>query len=401
MEFSFKARTRTGTIQEGVIDAISLSAAIESLQGNDLIIISIEPAKKRFKFAIPFLRRVKTQDLVSFSRQLAVMFSAKSPLVDALRAIGEETENETFHNVILDVAKDVEAGLSLSRALGRYPNIFDDFFVNLVRAGENVGKLEDTLNYIADYLERQYDLIKKAKGALTYPIFIVIGLIIAGAVLLTFVIPQITSILEETGQELPFLTLVIIGLSNFVRDFWYLVFSFLIFFLFGVWYYFARTQRGQIQWDHLQIKIPILKDIFKKIYLTRIAESLNTLIVGGLPILQALDVTADVVGNVVYREVLHEAAETTKRGGSISTVLKRYPDVIPHLFSQMVAVGETSGKLDFVLEKTGSFYQKEVTSIMDNLVNLIEPILILVLGAGVGVLIVAILLPIYSISTAF
>jgi len=401
MEFTYRARTRSGTIQEGAVEAASLSEVIDSLQSNNLIIISIEPVKKGFHFKIPFLGRIKIQDIVVFSRQLSVMFSAKSPLVDSLRALGDEAQNETFKSIILGIAKDVEAGLSLSKALAKYPNVFDDFFVNLVRAGENVGKLEDTLNYIADYLERQYDLLKKAKGAFTYPLFVVIGIVIAGAVLFSFVIPQITVILQETNQELPFITLVIIGVSNFLRDFWYLVFGFLVLVLGSGWYYFTKTGGGKIMGDHLKLKLPILKDIFQKIHLARMAESLNTMIIGGLPILQALDVAASVVGNVIYRDILHEAADAAKRGAAISSVLKRYPKYIPGLFSQMVLVGEASGKLDFVLEKTGAFYQKEVSSIMDNLVNLIEPVLILVLGAAVAVLIIAILLPIYNLSTAF
>ena len=400
MEFDFKARSRAGAIQSGNIDAASLGAAIEALQANDLVIISIEPAKKGLNLRLPFFGQVKSEDLVSFSRQLAVMFSAKSPLVDSLQALGEGIEKQAFRSIILGIARDVEAGLSLSKALAKHPKVFDDFFVNLVKAGENVGKLEDTLNYIADYLERQYDLTKKAKGALTYPIFIVIGIVIAGTVLLSFVIPQITSILEETKQELPLITLIIVGMSNFFRDFWYVVFGLLIFIFSGGWYFFS-TKKGKLVGDKLQLKIPIVKDIFQKIYLARMAESLNTMIVGGLPILQALDVSADVVGNVIYKDILHESASNAKRGGSISSVLKRYPNYIPHLFSQMVLVGEASGKLDFVLEKLGSFYQKEVSSIMDNLLNLIEPILILVLGAAVGTLIVAIMLPIYNISTVF
>ena len=400
MEFDFKARSRAGAIQSGNIDAASLGEAIEALQANDLVIISIEPAKKGLNLRLPFFNRVKLEDLVSFSRQLSVMFSAKSPLVDSLQALGEGTEKQAFRSIILGVARDVEAGLSLSKALAKHPKVFDDFFVNLVRAGENVGKLEDTLNYIADYLERQYDLIKKAKGALTYPVFIIIGIVIAGTVLLSFVIPQITSILEETQQELPLITLIIISVSDFFRDFWYVVFGLLIFVLGGGWYFFS-TKKGKLVGDMLQLKLPIVKDIFQKIYLARMAESLNTMIVGGLPILQALDVSADVVGNVIYKNILHESASNAKRGGSISSVLKRYPNYIPHLFSQMVLVGESSGKLDFVLEKLGSFYQKEVSGIMDNLLNLIEPILILVLGAAVGTLIVAIMLPIYNISTVF
>jgi type IV pilus assembly protein PilC len=270
-----------------------------------------------------------------------------------------------------------------------------------VRAGESVGKLEDTLNYIADYLEREYYLIQKAKSAFTYPAFVVVGLVIAATVMLTFVVPQITAILKESNQQLPFITLVIVGISNFMREFWYLVFGLLAALIFGGWYFLTRTKKGKIVSDKLQLKIPIFKDIFKKIYIARMAEALNTLIVGGLPLLQALDVTADIVSNVVYREILKETTEVAKRGGTISSVFKRYPQSIPSLVTQMVLVGESSGRLDFVLEKIGSFYQKEVVNMMDNLVSLIEPALILILGVGVGVLIVAILLPIYNLASAF
>lgn len=401
MEFDFKARTRTGTIQKGSIDSPDLESAIDSLQINGLVIISINPKKATFSFSFSAFGKIKTQDVVNFSRQLAVLFSAKSPLVDALRVIGQEMEKEKFKTIIFEIAKDVEAGLSLSRSLAKYPTVFNDFYVNLVKAGESVGKLEDTLNYIADYLERQYYLIQKAKSAFTYPAFVVVGLVIAAAVMLTFVVPQITSILEESDQELPFITVVIVGASNFMRQFWYLVFGGLAILIAGAYYVFTRTKEGRIWADKLQLKLPIFKDIFRKIYLTRIAESLNTLIQGGLPLLQALDVTGDIVSNIVYRDILKETSEVARRGGSISSVFKRYPQYVPTLVTQMVLVGESSGRLDFVLEKVGSFYQKEVVNIMDNLVSLIEPILILVLGVGVGVLIVAILLPIYNLATTF
>ncbi len=400
MEFDFKARGENGIVQKGVVEANNIEAAIEGLQSSNLIVVSIVP-KHGFRFKTKIFQRIKTNLIVDFSRQLAILFSAKSPLGDALKVISLEVENESFKEIILNIAKDVEAGLNFSRALAKYPSVFNDFYVNLIRAGESVGKLEETLIYIADYMERQYYLNQKVTSALIYPAFVVVGLFIAAAVMMTFVVPQITAILQETNQQLPFITRVIVGMSNFLRTYWYGVFGGLALLIAGFYYYVRKTLSGKQFWDVLQLKIPIFKDIFRKIYITRISEALHTLIIGGLPLLESLDICSDIVSNSIYRAILKQTSESVKRGGSISGVFRRYRLFMPSLVTQMIFVGESAGKLDFVLDKIATFYQKEVSNTMDNLVALIEPILILILGTGVGILIVSILLPIYNLASAF
>jgi len=401
MRFSYKARAQDGSIQSGVVEASSLESAIKSLQENRLIIISVKPKREGKIWQIQIAARVKPKDLVNFTRQLSVMFTAKVPLVEALSALAVQTESVLLRKTLNLMAKDVEAGLPLSRALAKHKKIFNDFYVSMVKSGEVAGKLEEIFNYLADYIEREYELGAKAKSAMIYPAFVFGGLILAAVVMLVFVVPQITAVLEESGQSLPFITLALIRASEFVRTFWYLL---LIIFLGlggGVWYYYSKTAGGRIGWDKLKLHLPVFGGIFQKIYLGRFAESLSTLLIGGIPITQALDTTSDIVGNHVYKSVLSEVVDVVKKGQLINVVFRRYPRVIPPLVTQMVAVGESTGQLDLVLKNVGEFYRKEVARTMDNLVSLIEPLLILILGVGVATLIIAILVPMYNLASSF
>jgi type IV pilus assembly protein PilC len=244
-------------------------------------------------------------------------------------------------------------------------------------------------------------MVGKARSALIYPAFVFGGLILSAVVMLVFVVPQITTVLEESGQELPMLTVLLIQSSEFVRQFWYFLLIIFLGLIGGIWYYYSKTAPGQIGWDKLKLRLPVFGTIFQKIYLGRFSESLSTLLVGGIPITQALDTTSDIVGNHVYKTILREVVEVVKKGQLMNVVLRRYPKVIPPLVTQMVAVGESTGQLDVVLSNVGTFYQKEVSRTMDNLVSLIEPILILVLGVGVATLIIAILVPMYNLASSF
>lgn len=400
MRFVYEARTPEGEIQSGTVEAPSHDAAVKTLERYNLIIVGLEEEKGglNFKKEIKFLARVKHQEIVVFSRQLAVLFEAQVPLLDALHTLAEQTPNPKFKDTLNGIAEEVDAGTPFSQALEKYPKLFSKFYVSVVRAGEASGRLNEVLNYLADHEEKAYDLTRKVRGALIYPAFIVASLIIVGAVMLIFVVPQITSIFEESDAELPFLTVVVISLSDFAKAFWWLIIILLAAAGFGLARFF-KTPAGALVRDTLLLKIPILKNLFQKVYLTRLAENLSTLIRGGIPIIQALTITGDVVGNLVYRRTIEEATAEVRKGGSISGVLKNNK-YIPSLVTQMVLVGENTGRLDSILATIASFYQKDVDNMVSNLAALIQPILILVLGGAAGLLVAAILLPIYNLSSS-
>ncbi|KKS26567.1 MAG: Tfp pilus biogenesis protein PilC [Parcubacteria group bacterium GW2011_GWA2_42_11] len=386
MEFKYTVKNKDGALLSGVAEANDAAVAIDALQKRGFIILKLEPVNSTPLFAKQFkiLQRVKSKELVNFTRQLSTLFSAQS-------------DNLYFRQIISEVASDIEGGSIFSKALANHPKVFDDFFVNMIRSGEVSGTLENTLLYLADYLERQHYLNSKVKNAMVYPAFILFGFLVIGVLMMVMVIPNLTKILEESGQELPLATKAIIGLSDFLRNWGWL----LLVILFGgagyIAYLFKNSIAFRHYWHGLKIKIPILGKIFKKIYISRLADNLSTLITGGISILQALQVSADVVGNLVFRDIILEAKDQVRAGGTISGSFEKYPE-IPNLVVQMIATGEQAGALDDILKKMSSYYSKEIDTTVDTLSQLIEPILIVVLGIGVAFLVAGILMPIYNIA---
>src|SRR3989344_3932902 len=401
MKFNYQARSSEGETKNGTIEAPTREAALGVLQSQNLLALSLdeETGSIGFQKEIKFLSRVKTEEIVVFSLQLAFLFDAQVPLLSSLHSLAEQTDNPKFRRIIMEIAAKVDAGTPLSDAMGAYPKLFSNFYVSVVRAGEASGRLQEVLSYLADHEEKNYDLNRKVRGALIYPIFVVAAILLVGSIMMIFVVPQITTIFEETGTELPFLTRLVIGISDFLRAAWWGIIIFLFALGYGLKRY-LKTESGTRVWDRVLLNIPIFKHLFRKMYLARFSENLSTLIKGGIPILQSLNITASVVGNAVYKQSIEEAASVVERGGSMSEVL-RQNTYIPRLVVQMVAVGENSGKLDEILEKVAHFYQRDVDELVNNLAEIIQPVLILLLGVGAGVLVAAILLPIYNLSSGF
>lgn len=398
-QFTYKARTREGEARSGIVAAHSLNAAIEALQRSALIVTEIQPVEEGAFLIrrIRFFERVKQRDLVIFSRQLSTLFQAKVPVTQSLRTLAAETESQGLRTALAAVLDDVSGGSSLSQAMGRHPAIFSRFYLSMVRAGEESGKLEDVFIYLADYLERTFTLFSKARNALLYPAFVLTAFIGVIIVMLVVVIPRLTSIFAELGQEVPFYTRIIIAISGFLRD-WGV--GLLVLAAVGgvIAWRFWRTDAGELFFDGLKLRLPIIGGLLRKIYLTRLADNLSTLIVAGIPIIRALEITADVVANRVYRRIILEAAEAVKAGNTISASFDRYRE-IPPLITQMIRVGEESGRLDFILKNAAGFYQRDVDNTLENFVSLIEPALIVFLGLGVGVLVAAVLVPLYNLSS--
>jgi len=400
MKFNYQARDKKGEVQSGVVEASSKEAALQMLSSYDLFVTLLESGEERpfFERNIGFFDRVSLKDVTMFSRQLAVMFQSRVPLVEALQTLASQQKSKTLKERLLKLSESVEGGTPLSEALVQYPDMFSPFFVNMVKSGEASGTLSDVLNYLADHLEREYELSSKIKSALVYPTFVIFLSFFVLFLLMFFVIPNLTAVLAETGQELPLVTQVVLGFALFLRAWWWALFLLLaavVAFLLR----WKKTPRGRRFFAELFLAVPLLSSFLRMIYITRFAENLSTLIAGGLPIVQALEITSRIVGNSVYEEIIDKARAGVQRGESVSSVLAQYPSEFPPVFTQMMFVGEKSGNLDKTLGSIVTFYQREAERQVEAFLSIIEPALIVFLGVIVGGLLASVLLPLYQLSS--
>ena len=381
--FEYKARSKEGEVRSGVIEASSEEAALDLLQQKNLIILSINKYSGTgwLRMQLPLGGGVTTKDVVIFSRQLATLFEARIPVVQSLQTLISETSKPVLRAAIADVLSDVGGGLALSQAMAKHPNIFSSFYISLIRSGEESGKLQEIFTYLADHMERSYYLTTKARNALIYPAFVFLAFIGVLVVMLVVVVPRLISIFEETGQGVPFYTQAIIYLSLFLRQWGLAVLLVAVAGAIFLWRW-SFTRGGKIFFHRLQINFPIVGELYRKLFMTRLTDNLRTLIISGIPIVRALEVSRDVVGNVIYQKAIEEAIESVKAGSTISAALEKTPE-IPVLVTQMIRVGEASGRLDFILGSIAKFYQREVDSALESLVALIEPALIVFLGVGI------------------
>jgi len=398
MKFNYKARTKEGDLQVGNIEASSREAAVNVLLSHGLFVLSVEYVKTDSIISrlSQFFERVKIGDLMVFTRQFATLLASQVPLSDSLASLYKQTTNPTLKQVIYDVGNDVSAGFSLSQALERHQGVFSEFYINMVRAAEVTGRLSEVLDFLADYLENQSALIGKVKNALYYPVFVIVLFIGVVVVMVTMVLPQIAPIFTETKAELPIFTKIMLSTGQLLADWWWAMLLFLGVFIFMVFDYFS-TKEGKAVLDELTLRSPIFGKLFRKLYIARFAESARVLIKGGLTIPQAIEISSRTIGNAVYKELLHKAADEVRKGKLLSQALSEMEE-FPPLVSQLVAVGESTGRLEFLLEKVNLFYSRQVNDTVDNLVNLIQPILMVAIGIMVAILFAAILLPLYSVS---
>lgn len=397
MEYKYQAKNDSGQIVNGIIDAPSQDSAISILHSKQLVVLSLELFKRDVfsKDLNQIFSRTTTKDIVVFTRQLSTLIEADMPLAEGLRTLAQQTEKPGLKKVVMDVAQSVESGSSLSASLGAHPKEFTTFYIKLVQAGEVSGKLQGSLLYLAEYLERSQDITSKITGALIYPAFVVSAMIVVFLIMAIYVLPQLLSVFKDSGvTNLPLSTQILIAITNFLNAYIYYIVAVFIgggFFITR----FMRTAQGKAWRDNFLVNMPALGKVVQNLYLARMAESLSTLIKSGLPILDALRITADLVGNENYRLITLAAEENVRSGGSISQILSQHKEM-PPLFSSMVAIGERTGKLDYMLEHVSKFYKSESDAAINSITALIEPILVLVLGFGVAILVASILLPIYS-----
>ncbi|MDP2651632.1 MAG: type II secretion system F family protein [bacterium] len=398
MLFKYHAIDQDGHERDGTIEAPSQEVAVSSLQRRNLIISAIESAEKRslFGFSSPFVRKISNKDVVILSRQIATLFEAQVSALRIFRLLAAEVDNKQLAVVLSSVGDDLQGGSPISKALSRHPQVFSAFYVNMVRAGEESGKLSETFVYLADYLDRSYDVVSKAENALVYPIFVVMVFFGVMALMLTLVIPKISAVLIDSGQAIPIYTAIVIGFSNFLIHYGIFIFIALVIGGFYLWQ-LGKTEQGKIILDRLKLALPYSGDLYKKLYLARISDNLSTMLLSGVSVVETIEITGSVVGNTAYAAVLTEVGKDVKGGSSISDAFGKHSE-IPGIMVAMTKVGEETGELGKILTTLAKFYNREVTNAVDTLVGLIEPIMIVLLGLGVGILLAAVLLPIYNLA---
>jgi len=400
MLFLYKAINRSGVTEEGEIDSFSQDAAITSLQRRELIISSIKPkeADDDIFHKIPFFNKVSNKDVVILSRQMSTLFESKVSALRIFKLIATEAENLTLRTHMLEIVNDLQGGVSISSALGKHPDIFSDFYVNMVRAGEESGHIDESFAYLADYLDRTYEVSSKAKNALIYPAFVIFTFLAVMILMFTVIIPKIGLIIKESAQEVPFYTKAVFAVSDFFVNNWiFLIFAIIAGIVGLVWY--SRTAEGRRWISNARLYIPYVGDLYRKLYLSRFSDNMSTMVLSGIPMLKAIEITSSVIDNEVYKEVLNEALIEVKSGSPLSGALSGHRE-IPSMLTQMIKVGEESGELGNILKTMSKFYQREVMNAVDTLVGLIEPVMIVALGVGVGVLLASVLMPIYNIASS-
>lgn len=398
--YKYQAINSSNKTVEGSFNATDKPAALALMAKQGLKPISIEAQSKVKKGTIGFFKpKVKINDLVLFTRQLSTMVSAGVPLLRSLSTMRDQVENETLKEVITEMIKDIEGGESLADAMSKHPNVFSDIFVNMIRAGEAAGIVDDILKRLATQVEKNASMRKKIKSASTYPVVLLVLTIGAFMGLMIFIIPRIASILKDIGgpdAKLPLITQVMISISSFMVTYWYIVIGggFLIIFLFKR---YIKTPAGRYQFHSFVLKVPILKNLVTKISVARFTRTFAALIGAGVSVVEALKVTSRAIGNDVYQKAIENAANEVVNGKQLSQAIegnKLFPGIVP----QMLAVGEETGQTDVVLVKVADFYDEEVDAIIDALSSILEPVMIVIMGGMVGLVAASVMGPIASLS---
>ncbi|MBI2474142.1 MAG: type II secretion system F family protein [Candidatus Taylorbacteria bacterium] len=403
MLFKYAAVDKDGNKLSGTVDSATLEAAMNAIQRRGLVIVSIKAADVNegglLAKKLTFFERVKTRDVVLLSRQLATLFTSQISALRIFRLLGSEADNPAMRGHLNEIADDLQGGSSISKALSRHPKIFSTFYVNMARAGEESGKLDETFTFLADSLERSFAIISKAKNAMIYPIFVVATFIVVMVLMLTMVVPKLTAILIESGQEIPLYTRVVIVISDFFVHYG-------LFLLFGVMiggfflWRWSRTPEGRYTLAGIKLNLPYIGKLYRKLYLARIASNLSTMLAAAIPIVKTLEITGDIIENSVFAEIIKETTEDVKGGVSLSGAFAKHKE-IPGIMVAMFKVGEESGEMAQILKTMARFYEREVSDAVDALVGLIEPAMVVALGLGVGFLLASVLIPIYNVSMSF
>ena len=400
-EFNYVAKNKSGDEIKGNLEADNSSLVASQLKEKGYYVTSIKEkkARKSIDEYFKFHKRVKIDDLAVFSQQFSVMINAGISIVQAIGILRDQTENSRFKEIIGKVQEDIETGTGLAEAMSKYPDVFPDLYCQLIRAGETGGVLDQVLNKLADHYERQSELNGKVKSALYYPIAILIVAIAVVIFLLLKVVPQFVSMFEDFGAQLPLPTRILLGTSEFMQNYWYVIFAVLAVIAVAL-YYYKQTQKGSYKFDQLILQIPIIGNMMKKVYISRITSTLAILLNSGVDLLSSLAIVEDVVGNEVYGQILTEARIQVREGVNLSDPLSESRE-FPKMVVQMIKVGEEAGNVGQMLEKISSFFDREVEASVESSISLIEPVMIVFLAVIVGFVAISIVTPMFDMFQQF
>ncbi len=402
MKYKYQAKTKEGDTQIGYVEAANRDAAVTVLSGHGLYVLKIEESEKSSfldRFSVYF-SGVKRQDMVVFTRQFATLLQARLPLKNALNTLYDQTANPSLKNSIAMISQDIDAGLALSQAMERQSDIFSGFFVSMIRSAEVTGNLDEVMEFLADYNEREANLISKARSAMIYPAVIIVLFVVVAIVMMVVVFPQIRPIFEQSGVELPLLSRIFLNSGQVISDWWFAFLLGLAVIIVMVADY-VQSPEGKAFLSDLKIKAPIIKKVYIPITMTRFANASAMLLQGGVPVAQAMEIVGETIDSSLYREILHDISNDVRQGVSLSQAIIQRPEYFPSLVHQMVAVGETSGQLTQMFKKISDFYTREADTMVSNLVELIQPVLLVGVAIFVGLLFGSILLPLYSLTSTF
>lgn len=394
--YAFKAIDLNGRQATGEVDAESKQAVGDQLKAKGLIVLDIEDKAGSKEIRLPGSNKVKAADLTVMTRQLATMITSGMTILRALYVLEAQTDSKPLGETLVKVRKDVEAGLPLSDALERHPKVFSPLFSNMVRAGETGGVLEESLVRIADQLEAEESLRRQVKSAMVYPsvIFSMAGLVLVA--LLVFIVPVFKGVLEQFGGDLPMITKVTVWMGDTLKGRWYLIIAVGVAVV-AAFRYWKSSESGRKQWDAARLKTPMkIGPVVQKISLARWARTLSALVTAGVPLLQALEITGRTSGNWIVEKAMYDVIESVKSGGTIAAPLKKTP-IFPAMVVSMISIGEETGALDTMLAKVADFYDDQVAAAVKSLTSIIEPIMILFVGAAVGFIVIAMYMPLFTL----
>ncbi len=394
--FKYKVRTSSGAVVKGEVEASNDKMAAKLLKSRGYIIISIYPKSELFSFGKGVKNKVTGKDIVNFTRQLSTMMNAGLPITEALIILRNQTTGR-MQVILSEILADVEGGHSLSSSMSKYPSVFSKTYVALIKSGEVGGVMDKVLSKLSETLEKQEDFKGKVKGAMIYPTIIAVGMIAVIFVMLVFVIPKLTSLYDQFDAELPAMTKTLIGISDAASKYWYLVIAgaLVIFYSFKI---YTKTKFGRKRYDTFKFKVPLIGALEKQVILTNLTRTMSLMVGSRVSILESLYITSEVVGNTVVSEALVDCAKMVEKGFPVAFSFAKHPEAFPQILSQMISVGEETGKMDEVLEKISRVFENESDQKLKAITAAVEPIILILMGVGVAFLVVAVIMPIYNLT---
>lgn len=394
--FRYSGRIKTGAPKKGIIEAPNKKVAMEKLRAQGINARELQESNSILHKDIAFGTKVKHQEFVIYCRQYATLIRAGVPVVEATHILGEQTRSKPLKRALMQVEEDIRNGMAFSDAAGKHPKVFPLLFVNMMRAGEATGNVDDTLDRLASTLEKQYNIKKKIQSAMTYPAILSLLTLVVGMFLMVFIVPTFMDAFKEMNLEMPLITVIVVGISDWLIQFWYLVILGLLVLVVGLHYFYKNNKEFHYAVNVFLLRMPIFGQLLQKDIIARMTRTLSTLFSSSVPILQALTIVEKVGGNPVMGKVVLEARDNLEKGGTLSEPLEK-SWLFPPLVTQMTSIGEKTGSLDYMLEKIADFYEEEVNRAVDTMKSLIEPLMIVVLALVVGVIVAAIFLPMFQL----